>query len=691
MRFFKRAVGALLALQAGVAFACTKTITGTILIIGRDELDITNAAAGFKAYGIKTEGFTVPQAGATLPALNSTIERGNYGGIVVFAEVSYDYGTGGWHSALTTEQWNAIYQYQIDFGVRLVRLDSYPTPEFGTTALGGCCDTGVDQKVGFSDVSEFPTANLKTNAWVSTSGLWHSPASISDPSIATAFAEFTAAGTFTTNTVAGVINKYATGRQQMVFFTSWASDWSLASNYLQHSFIHWITRGLFSGKRKTYLNTQVDDVHLSTEIYYPTTVGEFRLRPADLTAIKTWQAGLQSRLPAGSHFFIELAHNGNGAIIEAVEKAGNTCNPNEAVDYDEIPDVAYDWKKPIGSGVDMWPASFTNTYPWNAQCPKSDSLLTWFQTPANRDAFAHLSHTFTHEEMNNATFNDANREMIYNIQWLKDTGFWTADKFSPNGLVPPAITGLNNGDAIRAWMENDIKYVVGDNTRPPLRNAQSQYWPLITNTEVNGYDGLVVVPRWATTIYYNCDTPECTWQEWHDTSAGTGDFSTLLDDARQTNTRYLLALHPDPYMFHQANLRQDDRPVFTVGPVSEKLSLIQIWIETITQEVTRLTNWPIQSLKHDDIAHLFLDRMTLDQCEPNVEYIYSHDTKKITGANLIASGNTCGVSVPLTVPGGVVTSASGVFQDQVGTEPTIAWAPLSGSPVSFTLNTPIDA
>ena len=130
----------------------------------------------------------------------------------------------------------------------------------------------------------------------------------------------------------------------------------------------------------------------------------------------------------------------------------------------------------------------------------------------------------------------------------------------------------------------------------------------------------------ATTIYYNCDLPDCTLQEWITTSAGSGDFSNLLNDARATNTRHLLALHrqyldrsiskvtwltiaEEPFMFHQANLRQTDVPSSTVGNQSGKFSLLQIWVETVMQEMMRLTNWPILTSKHDDMAKLFTQRM----------------------------------------------------------------------------------
>lgn len=82
-----------------------------------------------------------------------------------------------------------------------------------------------------------------SNANVSTSGLYHYPATITNSSIATQIATFDPSGQFTTTTTAAVINKIG-ARQQMVWFTSWATDFSQTSNYLQHAYIHWMTRGL---------------------------------------------------------------------------------------------------------------------------------------------------------------------------------------------------------------------------------------------------------------------------------------------------------------------------------------------------------------------------------------------------------------------------------------------------------------
>merc|ERR1712176_1028507 len=163
----------------------------------------------------------------------------------------------------------------------------------------------------------------------------------------------------------------------------------------------------------------------------------------------------------------------------------------------------------------------------------------------------------------------------------------------------------------------------------------------ISNVQDNGYDGLVIIPRWATTIYYNCHTAECTTREWIETSGGYGDFHTLLENAKMTNTRYLLGLHHDPYMFHQANLKKHDEPEITVGTQTAKMSLVEAWVEVIAQEMYRLTNWPIISLPQDEISRIFVDRMALDQCKPKLRYDYNNDGTKIEAVTLETEGNTC--------------------------------------------------
>jgi hypothetical protein len=326
----------------------------------------------------------------------------------------------------------------------------------------------------------------------------------------------------------------------------WATDWSPTSALLQHAWITWVTRGLYAGYRRVNLNTQIDDMFLESDIYSPSGT-TFRLRPADLTAHGTWTSTINAKMNTGSAYFIEIGHNGNGNIEASDNINDNTCSPGP-IEYPEQIDTPLEFQKPLGSGTNLWPATPT-TYPWSTACVNLDNLKTYFATASNRDKFAHISHTFTHEEVNNATYSDVYKEISFNQAWLKQVTISAGSRFTANGLIPPAITGLHNGDAISAWVALGLVHAVGDNTRPVLRNQANDMWPYMTTMSANGYDNFTVLPRWATRIYYNCDLPNCTVAEWVATSAGTNDYNALLATEKTDTMRHLFGLYHDGKYF----------------------------------------------------------------------------------------------------------------------------------------------
>ena len=186
-----------------------------------------------------------------------------------------------------------------------------PGPLFGASALGGCCNAGVEQLMSFTNTNSFPQAGIKLNAGVSTQGLYHYPATISDPATTTEIAAFEAAAGFQKSTAA-VINDFG-GRQQMVFFIGWATEWSSTSNFLQHAYITWLTRGLYTGFRRVNLNTQIDDMFLSTGLYRPQGQ-EYRVVPNDMRDVAAWVPTVQAKMSTGSFYLPEIGHNGNGNI-----------------------------------------------------------------------------------------------------------------------------------------------------------------------------------------------------------------------------------------------------------------------------------------------------------------------------------------------------------------------------------------
>ena len=172
-----------------------------------------------------------------------------------------------------------------------------------------------------------------------------------------------------------------------------ALDWAPSSNILQHVWINWITRGLYVGFRRIYLNTQVDDMFLETPLYTPS--GQtFRCKPDDLSAHVDWQTTINAKFPAGSEYFIEIGHNGNGDIEAATDttEGERSCKPTEGIEYPDQTDGPPDYTKTPGSGTDIWPATPT-AYTWSQDCAEIDELENWFADESNRDAFAHISHT----------------------------------------------------------------------------------------------------------------------------------------------------------------------------------------------------------------------------------------------------------------------------------------------------------
>jgi hypothetical protein len=71
-----------------------------------------------------------------------------------------------------------------------------------------------------------------------------------------------------------------------------------------------------------------------------------------------------------------------------------------------------------------------------------------------------------------------------------------------------------------------------------------------------------------------------------------------------------------------------------------------------------------------------------------MSYTVDNSQKIITSVTISSSGNTCSVPIPVTFPG-AVTATKGATTEQLGSDPLTLWATLSGSPVTFTLKTPL--
>jgi hypothetical protein len=151
-------------------------------------------------------------------------------------------------------------------------------------------------------------------------------------------------------------------------------------------------------------------------------------------------------------------------------------------------------------------------------------------------------------------------------------------------------------------------------------------------------------------------------------------------------------------MFHQANIRSTDVESIVLNGKSQTLALLQIWVEVVVAEYMRLVTWPIITLKHDDIAQAFSERMARDACIPYIQVVTAEGgdvtgnstssdatAMQITGFRVGAqTENNCDVYVPVTVPG-KLKDTQGWRVEQLGSDPLTVWVKLDGDVIELEL------
>ena len=81
----------------------------------------------------------------------------------------------------------------------------------------------------------------------------------------------------------------------------------------------------------------------------------------------------------------------------------------------------------------------------------------------------------------------------------------------------------------------------------------------------------------------------------------------------------------------------------------------------------------------------FINRQTRDLCRPSMTWTSSADGASITSVNVYtAGGNSCGTTIPVTVPG-PISDTTGATKEQVGSDPLTLWVTMSGASRQYKL------
>ena len=208
-------------------------------------------------------------------------------------------------------------------------------------------------------------------------------------------------------------------------------------------------------------------------------------------------------------------------------------------------------------------------------------------------AFAFINHTWDHLLMDNMSYTDAMFELSRNDQLARDSGLPAYDL---ENLVTPGISGLGNPAAMQAAYDFGIRHLVSDTSVAGEDNPSPNCG--FYNAQVGG---LLEIPRRPTNLYFNVSLP-AEWEvEYQMLHGKTRTYDEIVASESDVLLRYLLRGENDPWMFHQANIRDH----------GGGHSLLSDLLEAALGKYAAVATLPVLSPTMDELAHRVADRTSL--------------------------------------------------------------------------------
>ena len=300
-------------------------------------------------------------------------------------------------SALTDAEWATLAKFERTFGIRRISDYTAPGPAHGLATAGGAAQDGLTGTLTAAGRAAFPY--LKGPV----------PIADDDPTVAEAFGYPATPSNpqdwqslLTSPTGASYLGIYThpdDGREEMVGTVAGNENQS-QTQLLRHGMLNWVTRGVFLGYQRHYLEFQVDDLLLGDDAWSATThttsynaADASRVSAADLTQAAAWSKARGLRL--------DFAFNGGGSQL-FLDQVNGDANP----------------------------ANNTTT----------DPLVTALQNPELRNAFGYINHTFQHPNIDCSTAPFITSQITQNTAWGQQHQL----PFDPTEVITGEHSGLAN-------------------------------------------------------------------------------------------------------------------------------------------------------------------------------------------------------------------------------------------------------
>ncbi len=433
---------------------------------------------------------------------------GSYQGVILATgALSYTPDGGNtWLSGLSPAEWQVLWDYQRDFGVREVSWYTFPTADYGYAAtVTGTDTTSSPINATLTTAGRPIFSYVNANNALAIRNAWTYQAKPLDSSTTPLLSD-------AQGNALGAIRTYTDGRQ--VLSLTFDSNQFLTHNLvLSYGLVNWVTKGLFLGARRVYVGAQIDDVFIDDDIWRPNTPcgtptdqtgATYRITGTDWQRVVSWQQAKRNQATTRA-LRLDMAFNGSGTT--------GIYNP------------------------DTLSLAAGNT----------QAQFKW------------INHTWTHENLDAVSYNTARDEIVQNNQRAA-----AVTNYSILNLVTPDISGLTNQAAMQAAYDTGVRYVVSDTSRPEGDNPApnlGRYNKLVP--------GILEIPRRPNNLFYNVSRPaewvaeyNCIYRSFWGRDL---TYQEILDKESDVLLAYLLKGEMDPWMFHQPNLRAYDGTRLLLG------------------------------------------------------------------------------------------------------------------------------
>ena len=240
-------------------------------------------------------------------------------------------------------------------------------------------------------------------------------------------------------------------------------------------------------------------------------------------------------------------------------------------------------------------ADYRATFAANGYGATNPNDPLFVRTLALGDAFAYVTHTWNHADLTTISYADALDEFRRNDDFLRGLNL---PAYATSSAVTPNVSGLGNVNAMQAMFDAGIRQLVSNTSVPGQKN------PSPNAGMYNAYvPGVLEIPRIPTELYVNSSLPEEWIAQYSALRANqAATYGSILATESDALVRRLMRGENDPWMFHQANIRD----------IGGGHSLLSDLLDAIFDKYVATSTFPLLSPTMDQLAVEVAARMKLD-------------------------------------------------------------------------------